>query len=47
MSRLGKHGSGETKDEGIHEGGIKTMTQRGDRKKGGETKGFDIETKQK
>ena len=44
MSRLGKHGSGEKEDEGIHEGGIKTMTQRGDRKKGGKPK--DVISKQ-
>jgi hypothetical protein len=38
MSRLGKHGSGEKQDGGTHEGGIKTMTQWGKRKKGGKPK---------
>ncbi len=46
MSRLGKRGSGEKQDGGTHEGGIKTVTQWELRKRG-ETKGFDIEAKQK
>jgi hypothetical protein len=46
MRRLGKRGSREIQDGGTHEGGIKTVTQWGKRK-GGETKGLDIEAKEK
>jgi hypothetical protein len=46
MSRLGKHGSGEKQDGGTHEGGIKTMTQWGKRKRGGNQRiGYRNKTK--